>query len=249
MNIRSRHRSRGLSMIEILVGLVVGLVMLAGMSSLVVGSRQTSRSERQLLEMQATGRIAIDVMGREIRKAGFRANRERSLSEVFPAAGAPFGTASAVVAASAAADGLSVRFQGSGDSWTSDCLGNAVGAGHDIWETIWLQDGALQCRVRNLSTNTEQTLALIPQVEAMAISFGIDDDGDGFADASRSAAAVTNWSRVASVNVQLLIVSSEDGLTEAAQPYLGFDGGAVIASDRRLRRNYSTVIALRNILP
>ena len=249
VSIQGQSLSRGISVIEILVGLAIGLVLVTGMSSMVVGSRQTSRSERQLLEMQATGRIAIDVVGRELRKAGFRANRERSLADVFAPAAAPFGTASAVVAATATEDGFTVRFQGSGDSWTSDCLGNAIGAGHDIWETIWLQGGALRCQVRNQTTNTEQTLALIPQVEAMTITYGIDDDGDGFADAYRNATAVANWSRVASVNVQLRIVSSEDGLADVAQPYRGFDGVAVIPSDRRLRRNYSTVVALRNILP
>ena len=45
-------------MVEILVGLALGLVLVSGVSSLVVGSRQTGRAERNLLEMQATGRFA-----------------------------------------------------------------------------------------------------------------------------------------------------------------------------------------------
>jgi len=60
---------------------------------------------------------------------------------------------------------------------------------------------------------------------------------------------VADWARVASVNVQLRVVSSEDGLADAAQPYLDFDGNAVTPEDRRLRRSYAVVVALRNLLP
>jgi type IV pilus assembly protein PilW len=249
MNAAVRPPVRGLSIVEIMVGLAVGLVLVAGMSNLVLGSRQTSRIERNLLEMQTIGRIGIDFVGREIRNAGFRANRERSLADSFPVAATPFLTAAAVVAGEAPAGGLTLRFQGVGDNWSSDCLGNLAARGDDVWESIWLQGAQIQCRVRNRTTNTDQTLALIPQIEALNVTYGIDDDGDGFADAYRAAAAVADWSRVASVNLALRVVSSEDGLAATPQPYLDFDGAAVTPNDRRLRRSYSTVIALRNLLP
>lgn len=245
----TRRRARGVSAVEILVGLAVGLVLVVGMASMVVGSRQTSRSERNLVEVQTTGRVALDVLARELRKAGFRSDRERSVAELFPAAATPFGTAGAVVAADAGGAGFSVRFQGSGDTWTSDCLGNAVGAGQTVWQTIWLQSGELRCRARNLTLGTDQTAALVPLVEAVDLVYGVDDDGDGYADAYRGATAVANWSRLASVNLQLRVISAEDGLADTPQPYVAFDGTATTPSDRRLRRTYGTVVALRNLLP
>jgi len=83
----------------------------------------------------------------------------------------------------------------------------------------------------------------------MAVTFGVDGDTDGFADSYVAAAAVADWSRVVSVAIQLRVVSSEDGVADAPQPYTGFDGVAVTPTDRRLRRNYSSVVALRNLLP
>jgi type IV pilus assembly protein PilW len=243
------QRQRGISIVEIMVGLAVGLVLLAGVASLVVGSRQTSRVERNLLEMQGIGRMAVETVSREVRKAGYRSNRERALADLFPAGAAPFATAGGVVAGFASDSGIDLRYQGSGDNWTTDCLGNAIADGQEVRQTLWLEGGELHCRARNLITNTDQTLALIPQVEALTISYGIDDDGDGFADTYRAAAAVTDWSRVSSVNVQLRVVSSDDGLADAAQPYIGFDGTAATPEDRRLRRNYAVVVALRNLLP
>lgn len=243
------RRQRGISIVEIMVGLALALVLIAGIASLVVGARQTSRVERNLLEMQGIGRVAVELISREVRKAGYRANRDLALADVFPAGAAPFTSPAAVVAGFAGGDGVDVRYQGTGDNWTTDCLGNAIAEGQELQQTLWLQAGEVRCRARNMATNTDQTLALLPQVEALNISFGIDDDGDGFADAYRAAAAVADWSRVSSVNVQLRVVSSEDGLADGAQPYLDFDGNAVTPEDRRLRRSYAVVVALRNLLP
>jgi len=243
------QRQRGISIVEIMVGMAVGLVLIAGVASLVLGSRQTSRVERNLLEMQATGRIAVELLSREVRKAGYRANRERALADIFPPAAAPFTSGAAVVAALSGADGVVVRYQGSGDNWTTDCLGNAIAEGQDLWQTLWLEGGELRCRARNMATSSDQTLALIPQLEALSIIYGIDEGGDGFADVYRAAPPVVDWASVASVNVQLRVVSSEDGLADAPQPYLDFDGNAVTPEDRRLRRSYAVVVALRNLLP
>lgn len=243
-----RRRVRGFTPVEILIGMSIGLILLAGLSTMVVGSRQTSRVERQLLEMQSTGRIAMEVIAREIRKAGFRSNRERAMRDIFPAATAPF-TAVAGVVSGSGSDNLSVRFQGTGDAWTADCLGNAVANGQDLWQTLSVTDGELRCRTRNMTAGTDQTLGLIPGVDALSLTYGVDTDGDGFADSYQAAAAVANWATVVSVNVRLRLVSSEDMLTERPQPYPGFDGTAVTPTDRRLRRTFSTVVALRNVLP
>ncbi len=171
------------------------------------------------------------------------------MDDIFPAGAAPFTTAAAVVAGFAGGDGVAVRYQGTGDNWTTDCLGNAIAEGQELRQTLWLEGGELRCRARNMATNSDQTLALIPQLEALSIIYGIDESGDGFADVYRAAPAVADWARVASVNVQLRVVSSEDGLADAAQPYLDFDGNAVTPEDRRLRRSYAVVVALRNLLP
>lgn len=238
-------------MVEILIGLALGLVLVSSVSGLIVGSRQTSRSERQLLEMQSSGRFVTEMLAREIRKAGYRSNRERSLLDNFPAVGSPFGAAGSVAVGGVAGNEITVRFQGLDNSTTGlvDCLGNGIDAGQDLWQTLSLVGGELRCRARNLTTSTDQTAALVSQIEALLFTFGVDTDGDGFADDYRAAAVVADWARVASVNVQVRVLSSEDGVADAPQPYLDFNGNGVTPTDRRLRRTYGTVVALRNLLP
>ena len=245
----SRKANRGVSLIEIMIGLVLGLILIASVSSLVLAGRQTSRSERNLLQMQATGRIATELLAREIRKAGYRSNREQPIATIFPVSAAPFLKAGSVVAGSAAGGDISLRYQGNGDVWLTDCLGNPVGVGEDLWQTLSLVGGELRCHTRNLTANTDETLALAAPIEAMAVSWGVDTTGDGYADSYASSGAVTDWSKVASVNVQVRVSSLDDSVADAPQAYLDFNGTAVTPNDRRLRRTYATVIALRNLLP
>ena len=245
----NRKASRGVSLVEIMIGLVLGLILLASVSSLVLSGRQTSRAERNLQQMQATGRIATELLAREIRKAGYRSNRERPIATIFPAAATPFLLAGSVVTGTASGSNISLRYQGNGDVWLTDCLGNPVGVGEDLWQTLSLVSGELRCRARNLADDTDQTLALAAPIEAMEITWGVDTTGDGYADVYQTSAAVANWSSVASVNVQVRVSSLDDGVADARQAYIDFSGKAVTPNDRRLRRTYATVIALRNLLP
>jgi type IV pilus assembly protein PilW len=244
-----RRQHLGLTVIELLVAMSIGLMLIAGISGMVVGSRQSSRAERNLVELQTTGRIGLDLIARELRKAGYRLDREQHPTDLFPAAAAPFEQAGAVVARATEGKGFTIRYQGTGDSWTTDCLGNAVAAGQVVWESLWLQDGSLRCRVRNPSLDSDNAEVLIPQLEDLSIAFGIDSDGEGHADLYQPTSAVTDWTRVASVKVQLRTVSTEDGLADRAQPYLDATGTLQTPSDKRLRRSFTTVTALRNVLP
>jgi type IV pilus assembly protein PilW len=244
-----RQRRLGMTVIELLVAMAIGLVLIAGLGSMVVGSRQSSRAERNLTEVQTTGRVGLDLIARELRKAGYRIDREQDPADLFPAGGAPFEQAGAVVARAIEGAGFTIRYQGTGDTWTTDCLGNPVGAGQVVWESLWLQQGTLRCRARNLGLGTDTTEVLIPQLEDLAIAFGVDSNGDGQADLYQPAPAVVDWSRIASVKVRLRVVSAEDGLADAPQPYLDAGDALRTPADRRLRRTFTTVTALRNVLP
>lgn len=87
-------------------------------------------------------------------------------------------------------------------------------------------------------------------VEDMQITYGVDTSvtADRSADAYLTADNVTDWNRVVSVRVSLLMVTRQnERLTTTAQTYT-FNGGSATASDNRLRKVFTTVIALRNRL-
>ncbi|MGR8918546.1 MAG: PilW family protein [Gammaproteobacteria bacterium] len=97
-----------------------------------------------------------------------------------------------------------------------------------------------------------QALPIAKGVEMMLVTYGVDTTGDEFADDYVAAAAVTDWSRVVSVRVSLLVKSKEDFVTDDPIPVTFVDGTVVNTganADRRLRLVFSTTVGLRNRVP
>ncbi len=88
---------------------------------------------------------------------------------------------------------------------------------------------------------------LVEGVEKMRILYGVDNNGDYTADEYQSATAINtanNWDNVISARINLLFSTNENVIPKA-QPY-EFDGTTYTPSDRRLRREWTTFINLRN---
>lgn len=100
---------------------------------------------------------------------------------------------------------------------------------------------------------------LIEGVEDMQISYGMDTDADGVANQYVSPAVIradcvsnnnsTCWRKVSSVRIALLLATVENRITTSPQSY-DFNGTTNITpTDYRLRREFLSIIALRNYRP
>ncbi|WP_188150138.1 PilW family protein [Teredinibacter waterburyi] len=95
---------------------------------------------------------------------------------------------------------------------------------------------------------------LVEGVESMQMLFGenINDDNLKSADAYVTADKVSDWTKVVSVRLSVLLQSIEDNLADGPAPYrfngVNYNGesGNPSASDRRLRRVFTRTITLRN---
>lgn len=65
-----RSRQRGLTLIELMVSMVLGLVLVGGVLNIFVSNNQTARVNDNLMRMQENARTAFDLMARDIREAG-----------------------------------------------------------------------------------------------------------------------------------------------------------------------------------
>ena len=91
-------------------------------------------------------------------------------------------------------------------------------------------------------------------VQDMQIVYGLDTTNDGAVDQYRRAAWVTTngrWDEVMSVNINLLLQSADDRVTDAPQSYVLIDGTAgtltsVTPTDRRMRRVFTATTTIRN---
>ncbi|HHB11822.1 MAG TPA: prepilin-type cleavage/methylation domain-containing protein [Chromatiales bacterium] len=86
---------------------------------------------------------------------------------------------------------------------------------------------------------------LVEGVEDMQVLYGLDTDADGTANSYVKADAVGTWDDVVSVRVDLLMRSVEDNLTSDNVPY-ELQGASTTPADKRIRRVFTTVVALRN---
>lgn len=83
------HRQGGLSLVEILVALAVSLLLLAGVTQIFLGTRQSARVNENLAQVQESGQFAIELMARTIRMAGATGcpNTEQIANTLKPTAG------------------------------------------------------------------------------------------------------------------------------------------------------------------
>ena len=66
-----KSKTPGFTLVELMVAITIGLIILAVLSQVYVGSKRTYRSQEALSRLQENGRYAIDFLGRDLRVAGY----------------------------------------------------------------------------------------------------------------------------------------------------------------------------------
>ena len=66
--VRAQH---GLSLIELMIGMTLGLLVLAAVLYVFAGNRASYRHQESLSLVQESGRFALEILARDIREAGF----------------------------------------------------------------------------------------------------------------------------------------------------------------------------------
>lgn len=231
-------RQNGFSLIELMIAMVLGLVLIAGVVNVFLASSQTYRLQEAMFRVQESGRFALDFMLRDLRDSGFQdllpanASRDTSITAVQGFQGvAPF---PANVIAGVTSEILSIP-------------ANAANSGGGVAYYVAPDAGGQRALFRN-------TNAVVEGVENVAFTYGVDTNSDRQPDTYLAVAAVgaSQWDDVVTVRINFLVASNDPGVVEQAQaapapfdaaPYL------VTTTDRRLYQVFTTTVALRNKMP
>jgi type IV pilus assembly protein PilW len=126
-----RARQRGISLIELMVAMAIGLVITIVIAQIFINSKSAFSADDALSRLQENARYSLTALTRAVRFAGYRSNPNVSAVSVFPStAPALAGTEGTGIVA----DSITVRFQGSGDGagttdgTVQDCSGVQKGS-------------------------------------------------------------------------------------------------------------------------
>ena len=220
-------KQQGMTLIELMIALAIGAFLLAGVMQIYLGSRQSYRMLDSLSRMQENGRFAMEFISRDIRLAGFRECWSGSIPTPIN------GTNN---------DGLnnsdSITIQMS----TSVCPVVVL----PITYTIANGAGGAPSLFQNNNGNNQE---LLEGIQEMQILYGADTNSDSTPDYYVPfGTAGLSMNQVVSIRVSLLLVSLNDSLAAQPVPYT-FNGAVITPADRRLRRVFSSTVAIRNLLP
>ena len=135
----SRRRQRGLSLVEMMVSIALGLLILVAILQVFTASRQTYRFQQNIARMQENARIATEILQRTARDAGFEPPPASSAQLVCATSdNCLLGSQNSLTSAQltslgtrSGSDILIIRFRSDGNM--SDCLGagqNDAGTGY-----------------------------------------------------------------------------------------------------------------------
>lgn len=74
-------KQRGLSLIELMISLTLGIVLMTGVMQMFLTSRVTYNTQQAIARIQEGGRMAVEFLARDIRMAGYQGCSSRSANE------------------------------------------------------------------------------------------------------------------------------------------------------------------------
>lgn len=150
-----RNDSRGFTLVELMVALVIALVAMLAATELYMGTRQTYRIQAMQSRLSEDGRFAQSMLQRIILQAGFRPNPTDAIA---------VGYITPVDATS-----FKVKFTGDGIN-TVNCDGAAVANATAAELTISGSGGTLSCGTSNWITSSGNGSVL----KDFAVEYGVD---------------------------------------------------------------------------
>ena len=239
------RRQRGVSLIELLVGLTVGLLVIAAALGTLALSRGASAAVSEISQLQQQGAYALRIIGMQLREAGSLEPHRRDADGLyeFPTPPADATGTSAIEAAvrgtdgrGAASDSVSVftPYADSAAEHLRDCLGNRLRSTGAI-DTTFAADGAGQLTCASQGRKD----AVISHVADFQLSYRVRT-GSGLQILNATEVEASRlWAAVEAIEVCLDLQGSET-IAGAAAPYQDCNG-----TDRP--RNGRTHLVFRNV--
>jgi prepilin-type N-terminal cleavage/methylation domain-containing protein len=219
MKNRQCFKQRGFSMVELVIASAISLVLVAGIATIYMSSRQTYSARDEISTMQDTARNAISALTKHLEHAGYTTPARLPLNKAFYVDGDSTPVAKSCGGSSSIAISPSALIQ-TADNDTASGTGDTIGVIFFADATLGTDCGNAAtppgCQVENAPNpeysrvyNTfyigavgdmpnlfcagsrgENAVPVAEGVEAMQFAYGLDENDDGTVDTYLDAAAV-----------------------------------------------------------
>ena len=263
-----KTKQSGLSLIELLIAMIIGLFLLAGITTSYLSSKKSSLERDQYSILEDNGRLALEVLTKTLEHTGYATPNNVPLEEdklITAAINSSicsdgtqsvinpgiFSAVNFVTDDNDSGDRVGVVYRGDGNVFT-DCSGGVLpatcGSPEKIYSAFYRDatDDTLKCA--GSRDNDAQLIA--EGIENIQILYGIDVDESPNKDVERyvNASAVNGlWDNVISIQVAVLARSLKAVKDKAEQQkFTLLDYEHTTPTDRYQRAVFSTTISLRN---
>ncbi|MEQ9208586.1 MAG: PilW family protein [Pseudomonadales bacterium] len=265
MNLHTHQK--GLTLIEVMISVTIGLLFLTAAMGYLVTSQQSFRAQDTGTRIQENARFAMDILRRNVRMAGH--SDDLAIAPAYIYREACGNDPCADDTATAQGDRLAVAMV-SPDA--EDCLGNDLGTETHVANVFWVEVvgdmSSLYCRGWDVENGGWHSASqpLVDGVDQMQVQYGVynsaTDSIDRYLNAAGVEALANGWDNVRSVRIALLVQSGQDtdeadtsgntvGNATFAANYTTFtllDGAAYTPGDQRIRRVFTNTVAINNAL-
>lgn len=217
---KSPAQQAGLSLIEMMVAILISSILLLGVLELFSNTLTTDRTHTELARIQESGRVAMELVAREVRRAGYQGCAGASTKTV---AGTVTYPDDAIEGASATSFTLNyARNTGAGAFPNKDCAGNAL---HPF--TITFSNCGEHLCLNSTDSGGTQQLTTKTQISALryGVQSGVPDSGD-ILWKPHADMATPDWPLIRKLQISLAIMDSQDQFVQS--------------------RTFTSVIELRN---
>ncbi len=257
----TRKFQSGMTLIELMVGMVISLLIILAATTVYIAGKENFRTNDDRTRNLETGRLAVDLLARNLRMAG---SYNYNVANPSQRKGLPITAGSAVqgIDGGAGPDTLTIRYENHATMLFNpatlvgaDCLGQNPG-GLVVANTFSVSaNGQLQC----LGNGGAAAQPIVSSVADFQVTYNVDLNVEndsafkGFSDETPEApivqnvpaTGVTNWHAVRSVEICLDVVSFDPNTSQGSTPGMNCRGAA-FPSDNRVHRIYRTLVNVRN---
>lgn len=169
---RRMNRQLGYTLVELMIGGVLGLFLFAGALQVFLSSSQTANLQTSMAELQERARFISQYLRDEFERAGWRRPTSAVNNATLPVPVTFSGTTQTAEDITACGTGNCDRIRITYDG-IRDCLGDQVNSGATglVTNTYFVQGGQLRCQGNKPGKND----IIMDNVESFQLLYGLDD--------------------------------------------------------------------------